>query len=112
MPDIRIETNLPERRELRSFLEARFPQYEFEDYGKRSVVACTKEKSGSIVQIRKKGVNLDYFYPSRGGRMVWYLSLIVFGVLLPLIWYGFARLKRMKALRKELLEAIEAEYCS
>ena len=108
--DIRITPDQLQRHELHAFLKSQFPQYAFTARGKRGIFATDGKKAGAIIKVKKRRINLDDAFASRTGTVVWGIALMIFGVILPLIWYGVAKRKAMVNFRKELAEPIRAQY--
>lgn len=96
--------------ELKTKLEAKFPDYEFNMRGKQFLVARKSSTVGSNIVLRKNKMHVVGNFPTVGGSMIFVLSLFLLGILIPLIVYFAAFHGKMKALEKEIGAYLQEEY--
>ncbi|MCH2235208.1 MAG: hypothetical protein MK078_13240 [Crocinitomicaceae bacterium] len=96
--------------EIREKLESKFPDYEFSMRGKKVLVVKKSKTVGAQVMIFRKRLNINGNFPSMGAQMLFMVSIILLGVLIPIIIYFAAFHKKFKAFEKELNDAIMEEY--
>ena len=96
--------------ELQEKLTAKFPDYSFSMRGKQFLVARKSGTIGATIQIRKKKLNVLGNFPTIGGSLVFMLTLLLLGILIPLIVYFAAFHGKMKDLEKEIGGYLQEEY--
>ncbi len=92
--------------ELQSKLEQRFPDYKFSVRSKNFLVAAKSGTIGANILLRKNKIQVAGNFPTMAGTIVFVLSLLAFGFLIPLIVYFAAFHGKMKALEREIGEYI------
>jgi len=97
---------------LTTKLQEKFPDYEFKMRGKQFLV-CTKTKScGANIVIRKKRLLINGNFPTMGGQMLFVLTILLLGFLIPLIIYFAVYHTKFKALEKEIGAFLQEEYAN
>lgn len=96
--------------ELQEKLSAQFPDYTFNMRGKQFLVARKTSTVGANIQIRKNKLNVMGNFPTIGGSVLFMLTLLLLGFLIPLIVYFAAFHGKMKALEKEIGGYLQEEY--
>lgn len=96
--------------ELQEKLTAKFTDYSFKMRGKQFLVARKTNTIGANIVIRKNKLNVLGNFPTMGGSILFMLSLLLFGFIIPLIIYFAAFHKKMKALEKEIGAYLQEEY--
>ncbi|MCB0402395.1 MAG: hypothetical protein KDD41_09955 [Flavobacteriales bacterium] len=91
-------------------LKAKFPDYEFNMRGKQYLVCKKTGSVGANIVIRKSKVMVVGNFPTMGGQMLFILSVVLLGFLIPLIVYFAAFHTKMKALEKEVGAYLQEEY--
>jgi hypothetical protein len=80
--------------------------------GKQFLVARKSSTIGANIVIRKNKLNILGNFPTVGGSMLFMLTLILLGILIPLIIYFAAFHGKMKSLEKEIGGYLKEEYGS
>jgi len=106
---IKIEDSAITADELKTKLEAQFPNYEFTMRSKKMIVAKQSVTSGANIIVYKKRIMVGGAFPTMGGQMLFALSLLFLGILIPIIVYLAAFRPAQKALENELGEFIKTE---
>jgi len=96
--------------ELQEKLTAKFPDYTFNMRGKQFLVARKSSTIGANIIIRKSKLNVAGNFPTVGGSVLFMLTLLLLGFLIPLIVYFAAFHGKMKALEKEIGAYLQEEY--
>lgn len=96
--------------ELQTKLQAKFPEYTFKMRGKQFLIASKSSTVGANIVIRKNKLNVVGNFPTMGGSMIFILSLLLLGILIPLIIYFAAFHGKMKTLEKEIGAYLQEEY--
>lgn len=95
--------------ELKGKLEAKFPEYKFTMRGKNLLIGSKSNTVGANIAIRKKKIFVAGNFPTLGGSILFAVSIVLLGVLIPLIVYFAAFHSKMKAFEKEIGEYIQEE---
>lgn len=96
--------------ELEEKLKAKFPDYQFSMRGKQYLVCKKSGTVGTNIVLRKNKMMVVGNFPSVGGQMLFILSVVLLGFLIPLIVYFAAFHSKMKALEKEIGAYLQGEY--
>ncbi|MFT5860409.1 MAG: hypothetical protein ACI865_002522 [Flavobacteriaceae bacterium] len=105
-----IEPKSVQYPEAREKLMARFPDYSFDMRGKNLLIAKKSSSVGANIMIRKNKIIVGGNFPTMGGTMLFALTLILLGVLIPIIVYFAVFNKNMKAMEKEIGDFLQEEY--
>lgn len=104
-----IEPNSVDYADIHEKLIARFPDYEFKLRGKM-LVAKKSSTIGANIVFQKRKIMVGGSFPTMGGTMIFVLTLILLGFLIPLIIYFAVFHRKMKILEKEIGTYIQEEY--
>ena len=105
-----ITPNSVDYAEIEEKLISKFPDYEYNMRGKQYLVCKKTGTIGANVVIRKNRIMVAGNFPSMGGQMLFILSVVLLGFLIPLIVYFAAFHSKMKAMEKEIGGYLEQEY--
>lgn len=104
---IAIEENAITVDELKTKLEEKFPDYEFNQRNKKMLVAKKTKTAGANILVYKKKIIVGGAFPSMGGQMIFSLSLFLLGILIPIIVYLTAFRPSQKKLENEIGEYVK-----
>ena len=108
---IKTEANAIDYNELKAALEEHFQgKYTFKERSKNFVVAAKSKTAGANILVRKNAVMVNGNFPTMGGQMLFVLTILLLGVLIPLIVYFAAYHKKMKAVENEIGDFIKDRY--
>jgi len=107
---ISIEPNSVNYPELREKLIARFPEYEFNMRSKGLLIVKKSSSVGANIIVRKKKIMVGGNFPTMGGTMLFVVTLVLLGFLIPLIVYFAVFHKKFKEIEKEIGDYIQEEY--
>jgi hypothetical protein len=96
--------------ELKSKLEAKFPSYTFFVRSNNFLVCKKTGTIGSNVLLKKDKIIVVGNFPSMGLQMLFTLSVVLLGFVIPIIIYFAAFHGKFKALEKEIAEYLQKEY--
>ena len=96
--------------ELQEKLQAKFPDYTFKMRGKQFLVASKSNTVGANIMVRKGKMTVAGNFPTMGGSVVFALTLVLLGILIPIIIYFAAFHSKMKALENEIGAYLKEEY--
>lgn len=105
-----IEPNSVQYPDLREKLTTRFPEYSFDMRGKNLLIAKKTSAIGANILIRKSKIIVAGNFPTMGGTILFTLTLVLLGFLIPLIVYFTVFHKKMKELEKEIGAYLQEEY--
>lgn len=94
---------------LLSDLRGHFSGVSFEQKGKRTILASKDSKTGLYIKVRKRHLFLEPDFPTAGRRNLWRFCLLLFGVIIPLTFYGLFISKRMRTFRNEIGDYLKSE---
>ena len=106
----KIEQNSIDFEEMKSKLESKFPEYTFKKRTNNFLVASKTGTIGTNILIRKKKLIVVGNFPTQAGVMIYTLSLLLLGILVPLIIYYSVFHSKMKALENEIADFFREEY--
>ena len=106
----KIEPNSINFDDMKSKLEAQFPNYKFKVRTKNFLVASKSGTIGANIVLRNKALMVAGNFPSMGATFIFMLAIIFLGVLIPLIIYLAAFHSKMKKLEKEIGEYLKTAY--
>ena len=103
--------------ELKSKLETKFPAYKFSVRSNKllsfNFLVCAKTRIiGANIRLQKDNIIVVADFPSQGKRMLFTLSFVLLGIIIPGIIYFAAFHGKFKALEKEIAEYLQQEYAA
>jgi len=111
--EIRIPKNSTTRDEVLATLQSHFSDCKVVANKSKYVEVLSKDTPyGCKVDVGKKSFYLSHRFTSKWKRFFWILSLCLTGVILPLLFYAFFRLKGMNRLRKEVAGVLRDRFAS
>jgi hypothetical protein len=106
----KIEPNQINFDDMKSKLEANFPNYKFKVRTKNFLVASKSSTIGTNILLKNKALIVVGNLPSMGATFIFMLAIIFLGVLIPLIIYLAAFQGKMKKLEKEIADFLATTY--
>ncbi|TSJ47598.1 hypothetical protein [Fluviicola chungangensis] len=99
--------------ELKPKLEAAFPEYTVKFRGPKVLIIGEGKIAGAQIFGEKKGfVRLNETFPTMGGQMLFALSILLLGVLIPFIVFLTAFKPKQVKLRDNVADFLRKEYSS
>jgi hypothetical protein len=99
--------------EIKGKIEQNFPEYKvYFKTPKMLTVEETPSIGANFMGEKKNFVRILEGFPNMGRQMLFVLSILFFGILIPFIIWHFTVLKKQKALTKKLGAFIDQEYGS
>lgn len=96
--------------EVQLKLESKFPNYTFKMRGRQMLIGSQSSTVGANIIIRKNKIIVAGNFPTLGGTMLFAVSLVLLGILIPLIIYFAAFHSNLKKFEKEIGEYLQEEY--
>ena len=97
--------------ELKPKLEAAFPEYTVKFRGPKVLIIGEGKIAGAQIFGEKKGfVRLNETFPTMGGQMLFALSIVLLGVLIPFIVFLTAFKPKQVKVRDAVANFIREEY--
>jgi len=106
---IAIEENSVNLIDLKKKLEEKFPDYEFTQRNKKMLVVKKTSTAGVNIVFFKKRIMVGGAFPTMGGQMLFSLSIVLLGVLIPIIVYLAAFRPAQKELENEIGDFVKLE---
>ncbi len=107
---IKIQPDSVKWEEVKVKLEGKFPQCKVTTRTKGFLIVAKSGAIGTNVLVRKNFINVVGNFPTMGGTLLFVLSIILLGFLIPLIIYFAAFHSKMKKVEKEVGEYLKLEY--
>ncbi len=107
---INIKPDSVKWEDVKEKLQAQFPAYTVKQRSKGFLIVAKSGSIGANVLVRKKNIMVAGNFPTMAGSMVFMLSIVFLGVLLPLIVYFAAFHSKMKALENEVGAWLKEAY--
>lgn len=99
--------------ELKPKLEAAFPEYTVKFRGPKVLIIGEGKIAGAQIFGEKKGfIRLNETFPTMGGQMLFALSIVLLGVLIPFIVFLTAFKPKQVKLRDNVADFLRKEYGS
>lgn len=105
-----IEPNSVKYPEVREKLTARFPDYSFDMRGKNLLIAKKTSSVGANIIVRKNKIIVGGNFPTMGGTMLFAVTLVLTGILIPIIVYFAVFHKKFKEIEKEIGDYLQEEF--
>ena len=107
---ILIQENSVKQEDLRNKLVEHFPNYKFKNFNKSAFIVARSETIGANIFLKKNRILIAGNFPTFGGRFLFLLSLILLGVLIPLIIYLIVFQSKFSKFEKEIGIVIQKEF--
>jgi len=107
---IKIQPDSVNWEEVKVKLQGRFPEYKVTQRTKGFLIVAKSGSIGTNVLVKKKFINVVGNFPTMGGTLLFVLSVLLLGFLIPLIVYFAAFHSKMKKLETEVGEYLKQEY--
>ncbi len=109
-----MKINIPEGSvnlaDLKSKMAGNFPGYKFNDFGKSMFIASKSNTIGANVVLRKNKIVIAGNFPTMGGRLIFAISMILLGILIPLVIYLAVFHSKFSKFEKELGAFVQQEF--
>lgn len=96
--------------ELKGKIEQQFPHYQCSWRGKSILIVKKSGTAAAMVLVGREKATVNEGFPSMGGQLLFVFSMLLLGILIPLIVYYSAFFPGQKAVRNEIAEFIKREY--
>lgn len=97
--------------ELKTKLEAQFPEYTVSFRGPKVIIIGQGKVAGAQIVGEKKGhVRIFEGFPTMGGQMLFALTIVFLGVLIPFIVYMTSMKPKQVKVRDAVADYIRKEY--
>lgn len=96
--------------ELKTKIESKFPAYTCSWRGKSILIVKKTGTAAAMVLSGKQKVTVNEGFPTMGGQLLFVLSFLLLGILIPMIVYFAAFAPAQKAVRNEIAEFVKQEY--
>ena len=107
---IPIQPNSITFEDLKSKLTAKFPDYKFITRTGSLVVVQKTSTAGANVLLKKNRIMVAANFPTMVGTMIFMFSIILLGVLIPIILYFSIFFAAQKKVEKEVGEFLKTTY--
>ncbi len=108
---INIKENSINPEELKQALSTHFEgKYKFTNRGPKVIVARESKSSGANIVLRKRSIVVGGAFPTMGGQMIFVFSMLLLGVIIPMIVYFAAFHKNLKSVENDIGEFIKEKY--
>jgi hypothetical protein len=96
--------------QVKNAIAQQFPNYQC-SYRTSSILVVKKTgTAAALVMVRKEKVIINEGFPTMGGQMLFTLSILLLGFLIPLIVYFAAFAPKQKAVRNEIAAFVQATF--
>lgn len=96
--------------QLKEKLVQQFPDYEVSNRNKNILVVKKTGTAAALVLVGKGKLSVNEGFATMGGQMAFTLSLLLLGILIPLVVYFIAFFPKQKAVRTEVSDFVKMEY--
>jgi hypothetical protein len=95
---------------IKTALSEKFPEYDLKMQGKSQLIVKKSASCAVVILIRSNKVIVNGNFPSVGTRLIFTLSMLFLGILIPLIIYLVTFHKKFKVMEKEIVTFLEPEF--
>lgn len=103
---VKIDPNSITAETLQTQLTAQFPTWKFKKKGSKRILAANDKNVGVYIKVRKSAVILESRFAKTGHQVVFVISMIAAGVIVPGLIYLIIFGKRMKRMRVAATAAV------
>ena len=96
--------------QVREKIAHQFPAYQLSMRTSSILVVKKSGTAGALVMVRSGKIVVNEGFPSMGGQMLFTLSILLLGILIPIIIYFTAFFPGQKALRNEIGGFIQSTF--
>jgi hypothetical protein len=96
--------------QVRASVTQEFPQYQVSMRTPAIMVVKKTGTAAAIVVVRKNKIIVNEAFASMGGQMLFTLTLILFGILIPMLVYLIAFLPKQKAVVREVAGHLTTQF--
>jgi len=107
---ISIQPNSVTIEEIGEKINARFPAYGFRKRSAKLAVVRKTSVAGANILLRKNKIIVSANFPTYGGIILFVLSILLLGVLIPFIVYLAVFFAAQKKVEKEVAAFLTEEY--
>lgn len=95
---------------LKSKLIESFPKYKFEDYKKNVIIASKSKTIGANIILKKNRILIEGNFPTSSGRIIFAFSIVLLGIIIPLVVYLIVFQSKFSKFEKELGAVVQKEF--
>jgi hypothetical protein len=95
---------------IKTAVSEKFPEYDLKMQGKSQLIVKKSAGCGVVILIRSNKVIVNGNFPSVGTRLLFTFSMLLLGIIIPLIIYFVTFHKKFKAMEKEIVDFLEPEF--
>lgn len=106
---IQIDANSVTTSDLLRKLEEQFPNYTFIQRNRKMIVGKKTGSAGVNIIVHKKRILVSGAFPTMGGQLLFTVSLLLLGILIPIILYFAIFKPKHKAAEIEVGEFVKRE---
>ncbi|MFT5821963.1 MAG: hypothetical protein ACI8ZM_003219 [Crocinitomix sp.] len=103
-------TTQPTFDEIKQVIGEKFPSYVLKMQGKQFLIVKKSSTCGVNILVRKSKMFVMGNFPTMGGKLLFTFSLILGGILIPLIIYFVSFHKKFKAMEEEVGSFLQEQY--
>ncbi|CAN5203642.1 hypothetical protein BH09BAC5_BH09BAC5_28570 [soil metagenome] len=98
--------------QVKESIAQQFPQYPLSMRTPKLLIVKKTGTAAAMVMVRKDKIIVNEGFPTMGGQMMFTLSMLLLGILIPLIIYYTAFFPKQKALTKEVGAFLTSQFGS
>jgi hypothetical protein len=96
--------------QVRASVTQQFPQYTVTMRTPAMMVVKKTNTAAAIVMVRKNKIIVNEAFATMGGQMLFTLSMLLLGILIPMIVYLTAFLPKQKAVTREIAGHLTTQF--
>ncbi|NOQ71348.1 MAG: hypothetical protein GQ574_05075 [Crocinitomix sp.] len=96
--------------ELKQVIGEKFPDYKLKMQGKQFLIVKKSSSCGVNILVRKNKMLVAGNFPTMGGKLLFAVTLILGGILIPIIIYFAVFHKKFKAMEEEVGSFLQEQY--
>jgi hypothetical protein len=96
--------------QIKEHLEKSMPTYTYSFRGSSILIVKKSSTAAALVMSRSNKIIVNEGFPTMGGQLLFVLTMLLLGILIPIIIYFAAFFPAQKAVRNEVAESLRLQF--
>lgn len=96
--------------DIKSLLIEKFPNYKVNYFGSKDLTIVKTSNIGANIFLKSNKIEVDGYFPTKGKRIAFVLSVVLLGFVIPIIFYLIFFHRKFSKFEKEVAVAIQKEF--
>ncbi|MBI5539205.1 MAG: hypothetical protein HY951_04050 [Bacteroidia bacterium] len=96
--------------DIKNVLNAKFPDYKVNHFGSIDLTILKTSNIGANIFLKSNKIEVDGYFPTKGKRIAFVLSVVLLGFVIPIIFYLIFFQRKFSKFEKEVAVIIQKEF--